>query len=108
MTGDNSQEIRRQAGIKSGDPLLMRVEALGVAELNPVHCLTIDELASRYSIDGPINEPADRKVWKAEAARDVIGQQKLTMINLIDTNTLLHLRTSNRRTEQRLYPEPGP
>ena len=44
-------------------------------EIKALPRLTVAELVERYPIEGPINEPADRELWEAEAAKEVFGSR---------------------------------
>ncbi len=68
------REIRRAIGIEPGDTIVLRVTGPGKVELGVLPRLTIDDLAARYPIEGPIDEPADRAAWQEAAAKDVLGQ----------------------------------
>ena len=67
--------IRRQAGLRPGDVLTIRVTGEGAVEIKALPRLTVAELVERYPIEGPINEPADRELWEAEAAKEVFGSR---------------------------------
>lgn len=67
-------EIRRRAGLKPGDTVVVRLTKQGVVELSPLPSLTVDELFALYPIQGPIDEPADREAWQAKAAAEIFGQ----------------------------------
>ena len=69
-------EIREAAGLKPGDMVSLQVIEPGVVEIRALTRLTLEESLSRYRIEGPVDEPADRERWQSEAARDVLGSTR--------------------------------
>jgi bifunctional DNA-binding transcriptional regulator/antitoxin component of YhaV-PrlF toxin-antitoxin module len=65
--------IRQAAGLKCGDLVTFRATGPGKIEITVVPTLTLAEMLERYRIEGPIDEAADREVWQAVAAKDVLG-----------------------------------
>jgi AbrB family looped-hinge helix DNA binding protein len=67
------RDVRRQAQIKPGDALDIEVLGPGRLQLVVLPKLTPRQLRDRYPIQGPIEEPADRTAWEAEAAAETTG-----------------------------------
>jgi AbrB family looped-hinge helix DNA binding protein len=65
--------VRREAGVRPGDLVTVRVTGPGTLEVRVLRGLTPHELFERYRIEGEIDEAVDREAWQAEAAKDVFG-----------------------------------
>jgi len=68
------REVRKEAGIKPGDLVVLSVAAPGRVELRVLPRMTLAETLERYHIDGPIDWERDRTEWQAKAAEDALGQ----------------------------------
>lgn len=69
------REVRRAAGLQTGDIVTFEVTAPGTITIRALPHLRLSEALDRYYIDGPIDETADRAAWQATAARDVLPER---------------------------------
>ena len=67
------REIRKRAGIKPGDLVVLNVVEPGKVELQTLPRLTLAETLERYHIDEPIDWEHFTEDWQEIAARDVMG-----------------------------------
>lgn len=65
-------EIREAAGVQPGDRVSFRVTDRGTVEVRILSRLRLEDALARYRIVDLVNEPADRTLWQADAARDVM------------------------------------
>jgi AbrB family looped-hinge helix DNA binding protein len=67
------RSIRQTAEVKPGDVVAFRVTGPGTVELRVLTRLTLADSFTRYRIEGPIDEAADRATWQRQAAEDALG-----------------------------------
>ena len=72
-------EIQRAVGLGPGDVVSIDVTAQGTVEIRRVAPLRLADALTRYRIDGPINDAADRVDWQDAAARDVLHADRNTV-----------------------------
>lgn len=72
------REVRRVARIKPGDVANIEVLGPGLLRLSVLPRLSPRELRSRYPIEGPIDEVADRRAWEDAAAEETMKNVRAT------------------------------
>jgi bifunctional DNA-binding transcriptional regulator/antitoxin component of YhaV-PrlF toxin-antitoxin module len=66
--------VRAEAGIRAHDVVAFEVTGPGEVAIRRLPRLKLAEALERYQIEGPVDEPADRAAWEAQAADSVMGQ----------------------------------
>jgi AbrB family looped-hinge helix DNA binding protein len=69
------REIRKKAGIKPGDLVVLDVVEPGKVELHTLPRMTLAEMLERYHIDEPIDWEHFTEDWQEIAARDAMGER---------------------------------
>ncbi len=68
------REIRRAAGIKPGDSVLIRATGPTTLEVKVLPQLTLEETFEMFQIDGPIDPDDLKEGWKDAAAEEVFSE----------------------------------
>lgn len=67
------RQVRRAAGLEPGDVVSFQVAEDGTVEIRALPRLRLSEALTRYRIEGPVEDPADRARWQVRAAEDALG-----------------------------------